>query len=430
MRGAGLRDGTRNEYQAIRTIEFAMLGGLAAAQRLGGAAKDRVSRADRRAAQRRAGRAQERLDDLVIEQLELAGVRDLLRAKSFKEVSRQLLRRLDRNFEGYIEQRIRQRTGIGIALGVPLREQIARAAEGYVSRLVSGLAVQAGPALLVIRLISGGRLDPTRLVALAGRVLREALRRKGNLVRRQEVTVRRLDEILQAIVAYPPNGSLAGFRKLLRRGVEAVSATHFLERDLRKRPDQLTELVAARQALEAELGRWVALAVSQPFGRDLGALSTRCRQALTEAEKVLAALPPGGPPTPPGEAVCVPRSFAMQSGQAQYAAQFQALRTRNRADGSPEPFVRDCLWRHPTDNGEVFVAFVTYIPPNTPGAVESGNCHGTRSDSPGEFHHSRTRYLTVSGGHRRQGEFALGGNATVLSQVLQAAEAAGVGEAC
>jgi hypothetical protein len=136
-------------------------------------------------------------------------------------------------------------------------------------------------------------------------------------------------------------------------------------------------------------------------------------------------------PKPPGAAVCVPKTIRMEyfsslgARLGEYDARFQEIAKVYPND----PYSYKCVWYASAPKDEAFVVFIGITPPGVPGRITAGNCDGTRKDSY-PFYNSRTRYLGVSGGNRKEFQNAVGGNDKILKGVLAAAEAAGVGMAC
>ena len=143
------------------------------------------------------------------------------------------------------------------------------------------------------------------------------------------------------------------------------------------------------------------------------------------------ALPGAGAVTPPTAAVCKPATIRMEyfSGLGTKLGEYDARFSRLVRTHPDDPYAFKCLWVAGGPTDEAFVVFVEVVPSGAPGRIPSGNCSGTRRDSY-PFFHSRTRYLSVSGGERKEAQRALAGNETILRGVLAAAEAAGVGAPC
>jgi hypothetical protein len=82
---------------------------------------------------------------------------------------------------------------------------------------------------------------------------------------------------------------------------------------------------------------------------------------------------------------------------------------------------------------EYFIVVVGFVPPGVAGYSPAGNCDGSRRDdttSATLFMHSRFRYLTITGGTRRSGLHADIGDASIIRQALENAEAQATGVPC
>ncbi len=426
-RSGGLRDGTLEEFVLLRTVEQQLLEADAGFGTLAGKPPPKPSAADQQAARRQAHGLDPLVGQLVEAKLDVAGLGEVLTDPSLKTIKGQLVGQLDARLQTQLEEQIRRVTGLGLAIGVPLREQVRGAAEAYVGRLLSKLLVQAGPGGIIIQLLAGDKINPARLVALLGKELREALRNKGSVGPRADRSIASLAKLEQEIVSLSPNAQLSQVRRLMRRAAAAVAATKFLEGDLRrskdpKAKDRLERLIEARESLAAHVRSYSAVIDSEPFGRDLEQSRQRADRIRADVEGLAGKLGPGAIPT---AAVCTPSTFKIEYFLAsglkggEYDAHLSELIKQDE-------FNSKCLWVATGPTDEAFVVFIAFAPPTAPGRLAAGDCART---NPSPFY-SDKRYLSVGGGHRKTGQQAVGGDVVVLKQVLAAAEAAGVGQAC
>jgi hypothetical protein len=424
MNQSGLRDGTLTELVALRALESDLLESLGRLQELAGNPPPTPSARQRRVARRATDDFAPLVRQFAAAELQVSGLEQVLEPGAIRTIGRRLRRNATEYAEAEANRALRRFTGVGIVLGVPLKEQVARAGEAAVARVFSRLVVRAGPAGIAVQILLGRTVE--RIVELVGRRLREALRGKGNLERRTTRTVDALNALAAAWDALTAGGdpSVARLRALGRRIAEAVAATSFLQRDARRRPDLLARLQAAVAETSQRIAGYTAVIESQPFATRLSDSARLADRVGVRATELAASGPqPLGQPT---AAVCVPATFTMEEFNAfgDRTGRTQEARFASLADGAHQ-YEKRCLWNW-TGGAEAFVVFVGFAPPGAPGIAVSGDCGRTSPDP----HRSDTRHITVGGGNRIEGWHAAGGDEAVLRQVLAAAEAAGVGQAC
>jgi hypothetical protein len=329
------------------------------------------------------------------------------------------------------EQELRRITGIGISLDVPLKEQIRQHAEAFLARLLSKLAVSAGPGAIVIQLVAGRLIDPARIVSLLGAKLKAALRQKGNLVGRTERTLAGFDRLRRELNALPANAAVARVRDLAREAERALNATRYLKGDLRnaRRDDLLARITAAERVLARtlRLSRFRFLLDAELLEYDFTDAIALAGRIRSDTRADVTRLAAGALPT----AAACPGPFRMEAIGSlpphdvvgQFDVRLSELERRTE-------HVYVCKYvRSDNPAAEAYVIFIALTPLGTPGAVPSGNCSGRRPDSH-PFYHSRKRYLSVSGGSRGLFTRAAGGDEAKLKEALARAEAEGVGQAC
>jgi hypothetical protein len=433
----GSSHGTREEYELLRTMTQRITeasASLAAAR----GRQTAPSAQQQAAAQRQVGLLRQLVAQKVEERLQVEGLADVLTARSFAEARGLVVGEVERRVRAYGEAELERLTGVGIALGVPLAEQVRRSAEAYLARLLAKLTVSAGPAGIVIQIVAGKLIDPARIVRLVGDGLREALRQKGELEPRTARTAAGFDALAREFEQLPDNPRLADVHRLGRRLERAVNSTRFLEGDLRraKRSDLLQRIEQARQrALDAARASLLRAQLDPelldfPFAEKIG-LVTRARDAARTLGGSATSSPGAG--ATPTAAACVP-GFTMESIRSlpphDVTGTFDVRLAGLVKTYPTSDLYYKCLYvRSDNPAAEAFVVFLELVPIGTPGAISSGNCDGRRQSSH-PFYHSRTRQLTVSGGPRGLYTRAAGGDGAKLQEALRRAEAAGVGRPC
>jgi hypothetical protein len=449
---AGAAEAARKAFEAYRTAstrygtqeEIALIAALAVDLRearghLARAAGESgvPSEAEQRAAAREVGLFQTFVALKLERRLGVEGLADVLTSTSFRDVKAKVASELQRRVRERAERELRRIVGFRIRLGVPLKQQLRDFMEAELAGMLSKLSVSAGPAGILVSLVG------SRLVALVGAKLQEALRHKGSLVQRTSRTVSGFGAQQAALRALPKDAPLDRVRALAHDAQRALAATAFLEGDLRRagRADLLAQVADARRKLEATMAvaRLRFLLDSELVGEDFRiatAFSAGVRSdAQRLAKKVGCPLAGTGAPGSGSERGVVPTakscppSFTMESIQSlpPYAKTGEFRATFSRIE-KHATYGSKCLYL--TDGGnEAFVVFLDYNPPNVPGVLASGDCGRSWPDSP-PFYRSRKRFLTVSGGERGMFTRAAGGNEAILKQALALAEAEGVGHAC
>ncbi len=440
-RKAKTRYGTQEEIGLIATVAISLREARGNLERAAGEAAA-PKPAEVEAAEREVGLFQTFIAVRIENRLGVEGLADVLMSTSFREMRDKVVSEIHSTLRKRAEAEIKRLTGIGVRLGVPLKQQIRDFLEAQLSRQLSRLVVAAGPAGIFVSILG------QRIFNLVGDALKKALRQKGNLDDRTETALAGFERLRRSLNALPPNAPLDKVREAVRSAQRALGATTFLIGDLEraKRQDLLTDLRDA----EADLKRTLSLSKrrflldSDLVGEDFGFAVSAMSKLRADVERIAKKLgckvapPSGGGATSPGTgkpptaAVCTPTTIRMEYHSSlggklgEYDAVFGQLVQVYPSD----PYVYKCLWMtQPGGTVEAFVAFIDFIPAGTPGRIGSGDCGRNRPDSP-PFYHSRKRYLTVSGGNRGSFQNALGGNEKVLKGVLAAAEAAGVGQAC
>lgn len=443
-RKAKTRYGTQEELRLITSIGTGLREARGNLRKAAGEA-EAPSRADVDAALKEVGLFQTFVAIKIEDRLAIEGLADVLMSRSFREMRDKVVREIHAQLRTRAEAEITRLTGLRIRLGVPLKQQIEDFLRAEFSRLLSRLVITAGPAGIFVSMIGD------RIFSLIGKALKEALRGKGNLEARTDTTLTGFDRLRRQLNALPPNAPMDKVRAAVREAQRALGATKFLKGDLERA--KRNDLVLDLEDAEADLTRTLSLSKrrflldSDLVGEDFGIAVAAMRAVRTDVERVAKKLgctvaPPasggggGGGPSdkgkPPTGAVCTPKTIRMEYFSSlggklgEYDAPFSKLVKVYPTD----PYYYKCLWvTQPGGSTEAFVAAIEIIPIGTPGRIPSGNCAGTRPDSP-PFYHSRKRQLTVSGGNRAMFQNAVGGNEKVLKSVLAAAEAAGVGQAC
>ncbi len=441
-RKAKTRYGTQEELRLIASIGIDLREARGNLQKAAGETAT-AKPAEIDAAVREVGLFQTFVAIKIEDRLGVEGLADVLTSRSFREMRDKVVREIHSKLRKRAEAEIKRLTGIGIRLGVPLKEQIRDFLQAEFSRLLSRLVVTAGPAGILVSIIG------ERIFNLIGDALKAALRNRGNLDGRAQTMLAGFERLRRSLNELPPNAPLDKVRTAVRQAQQALGSTAFLIGDLEraKRNDLLLDLKDA----EADLKRTLSLSTrrflldSDLMGKDFGIAVSAMASVRADVERIAKKLgckvaPPsggGGGASPPGKgkpptaAVCKPTTirieyFSSLGGKlGEYNAVF------NRIEKVPTAtLTHKCLWFvEGSTTSESFVAFISYIPIGTPGTVPSGDCFRNRPDSP-PFYHSRKRQLSVSGGNRQSFQNALGGNEKVLKGVLAAAEAAGVGTAC
>ena len=449
-RNAKSRYGLQEEIQLITRIALDLRESKGSLAKVAGEAAT-TSKADQQAALKQVGIFRTVIALELESRLEVEGLADVLTSTSFRDVKAKVAGELERRLRTRAEQELKRMTGLGVRLGVPLKEQMKDFLRAEFSRLLSRLVVSSGPAAIVISIVGGRIFDPGKLVDLIGAKLRAALRQKGNLDERSATSMASLERNRRALNALPGDAQVDKVRAAVRDAQRALNATKFLVADLERA--RRAELLAGLKAAVKDLERTISLSKrrflldSALLGEDFGVGIAAMKAFRSEAERLsrkLGCKPPPAPTAgggsgggtadkgkPPTAAVCVPKTIRMEyfsslgAKLGEYDARFDRLVKLNPDD----PYSYKCLWVGTGPTDEAFVVFIGFAPPNTPGRVAAGNCDGTKTDNY-PFYNSRKRYLGVSGGERKSFQRALGGNEKILKSVLAAAEAAGVGRAC
>jgi hypothetical protein len=432
-RKANTRYGTQEEIELITSVAVDLRVGRALLGRAAGESGV-ASAAEQAAAEREVGLFQAVVAQKIEDRLRIEGLGDVLRSTSFAEMKNKVVAELQTRLRTRAESELRRLTGLRIRLDVPLREQIRDVLENELSRAISRLGISAGPAGIVISLLGA------RLVELVGARLEEALRHKGSLPERTTRTVAGFAALQAELRKLPSDATLDRVRAVVRDSQRALGATRFLEGDLRRagRTDLLTQLSTAREKLKRTLSvaRYRFLLDSALVGEDFRIGIDYAARVRADAERLAkkagCTLPSSGGPSDEGKAASAsacPALSTMESIQSlpPYAVSGTFPVRFSRFEKTDDHGAK-CLYV--TENGnEAFVIFISWVPPDLPGRIASGDCSRTRPDSP-PVYNSRKRYLGVSGGERGMFTRALGGNGKVLLQALALAEAQGVGRAC
>lgn len=442
-RGARTRYGTQEEIGLIAEIGRDLREARASLARVAGE-PGAPSAKERTAAEKEIGVFQQVVAVKLADRLGVEGLAEVLTAPSFRAASREVSRQVGSLVRKQAEAELKRLVGLRIRLDVPLRQQVRDFLEAELSRAISRLAIAAGPAGIVVTIF--GR----RIFSLVGAKLREALRTKGDLDRRTAVTVTGFGSLRRRLNELRADSPLDRVRPVIRDAQRALGATGFLEGDLRRarRNDLLAKVAEAGRALRRTLALTTFRFVldSDLVGEDFGIAVRYTEKVRADAERLARKLgctvelppsdpgpPPRGRPKEPTAATCPP-PFPME------VVNFSGVRVgeftvtgptlqRTYPDDPGRPYSFKCLYFNPGDRGENFVVFVDVVPPDVPGTIPSGNCSGSRPDTPPSFH-SRTRYLSVSGGTRREGNRAVGGDAKIVRAALTRAEAQRVGLPC
>ena len=431
-RDSKVNDGSLTEADQLRTMQNELLEALGRLQKLTGAAPPRPSKSQRRAAQRATDDADGVVKHLVKETLRANGLEDIVKGPVLRNIGR----RVERNAKSFVHEEanraLKRFTGVGIVVGVPLKQQVVGAAQAAVARSFSKFLVSAGPGGIAIQLLLGSKVE--RVINLVGKALTNALRFKGRLKQRTERSIRSLNAAAKAWRELQAKGNpgIDELRKLARRMAEAVNGTKFLQGDLRaKNPELAAQLQTALNEVTALLGGYTHVLESEPFRVSLSQTAANAERARAAAAAVLAKLPAStpGPLTIPTGAVCQPSKITLEqfdlngnpTGKKANATFKEPIR-----DQPGSSYQKNCLWFWDDGSGEAFIVTVGYAPPNAQGTIPAGDCDHNSNDP----RRSDKRYLGVGGGHRSIVWGAVGGDDSVLLTTLAAAEGAGVGQAC
>ncbi len=442
-RTAKTRYGTQEEIQLITTVALELREARANLAAVAGETSS-PSAAEQQAAEREVSLFQTFVSLEIEDRLGVEGLADVLTTQGFRGIKDKVVSELHQRVRVRAEAELRRLTGLRIRLNVPLKQQIRDFMEGELSRLISKLAVSAGPAGIVISLVAGRILNPGKLVDIAADALKKLLRPKGNVAKRASTSLKGLEELRRALNELRPDTPIDRVRSVVRQAQRELGRTRFLEGDLaREKQDALlAELRGAKDRLERTIKRtrFRFLLDSQLVGENFGiaiAFAAKVRADADRLAKKLGCEPSAGgdggggvPPAkggPPTAATCPP-AFTMEyfnvSGVklGEFAVTGPTL-TRVYPN---DPYFHKCVYFNPADKGENFVVFISTIPPGIQGRLPSGDC-GHTTDSPFA---SDKRYVTVGGGTRREGNHAVGGDQKIVLQALRLAEAQGVGRAC
>lgn len=430
-RDSKVRDGSLTEADQLRTMQNELLEALGRLQKLAGAAPPRPSKSQRRAAQRATDDADGVVKHLVKETLRANGLEDIVKGPVLRNIGRRVERNAKSFAHGEANRALKRFTGVGIVVGVPLKQQVAGAAQAAVARSFSKFLVSAGPGGIAIQLLLGSKVE--RVINLVGKALTNALRFKGRLKQRTARSIRTLNALAQAWRELQAKGNpgLDELRKLARRMAEAVNGTKFLQGDLRaKNPELAAQLQTALGEVTSLLGGYTHVLESEPFRVSLSQTAANAARARAAAAKVLAKLPAATPEplTIPTGAVCQPSTITLE----QFVNDSPTGTKRNATFKGPirdqpgSSYQKNCLWFWDDGSGEAFIVTVGYAPPTAQGTIPGGDCDHN-SNNPRQ---SDKRYLTAGGGNRSIGWHAVGGDDSVLLTTLAAAEGAGVGQAC
>lgn len=119
---------------------------------------------------------------LVKETLRANGLEDIVKGPVLRNIGRRVERNAKSFAHGEANRALKRFTGVGIVVGVPLKQQVAGAAQAAVARSFSKFLVSAGPGGIAIQLLLGSKVE--RVINLVGKALTNALRFKGRLKQR------------------------------------------------------------------------------------------------------------------------------------------------------------------------------------------------------------------------------------------------------
>lgn len=165
---------------------------------------------------------------LVKETLRANGLEDIVKGPVLRNIGRRVERNAKSFAHGEAHRALKRFTGVGIVVGVPLKQQVAGAAQAAVAtRTFSKFFVSAGPGGIAIQLLLGSKVE--RVINLVGKALTNALRFKGRLKQRTARSIRSLNALAQAWRELQAKGNpgLDELRQLARRMAEAVNGTKF-----------------------------------------------------------------------------------------------------------------------------------------------------------------------------------------------------------
>lgn len=249
---ARLRYGTLEEFGLLRSVLASLYTARTGMSSLVGESTRPPTAAEEASARREVSLFRHVVAAKIAERFRTEGLEDVLTARSLRELKDAVVAELHGRLKTRIEQELRRITGVGISIGVPLKVQIRQQAELALSRLLSKLVFNAGPAGILIQLVAGKFVDPGRIVTMVGAKLREALRPKGNLASRTRQSLQTLEASRRSLNALARNAPTDRARSALRDADRAIHATRFLLGDLRRAGDttRLKQIAAARQSLE------------------------------------------------------------------------------------------------------------------------------------------------------------------------------------
>ncbi len=215
--------------------------------------------------------AKEKVEDQVIaglrneltagvdQRLGVTGLTEALTTAGLRGARNAIVSELETALRGEVERQIKRLTGLGLTLGVPVKEQLAIAAEQALVRLLSKVAASSTPAGILVQIVG------SKVIRLVGDALRKAFRGTGNLEGRTARTLKGFDNRLSDLATAVASGNAKTVRRAVAQAERALGATGFLKGDLkRKRRVDLLDSIAGK---ESQL-RAAVDAAKEQFGID------------------------------------------------------------------------------------------------------------------------------------------------------------------
>lgn len=214
----------------------------------------------------------------VDEHLGVTGLTEALSTGGLRGARNAIESQIRTALHGEIERQIKRLTGLGLALGVPVKEQLAIAAEQALVRLLAKIAAKSTPAGILVELIG------SKVIHFVGDAIRKAFRGSGKLDSRTAKTLKGLENRLADLATAVASGDARRVKRVIGQAERALGATGFLKDDLkRKRRVELLDSIAAK---ESEL-RAAVDAAKEQFGIDSPLAAIDFGKAIDLVDKVV-----------------------------------------------------------------------------------------------------------------------------------------------
>ena len=195
----------------------------------------------------------------VDERLGVTGLTEALTTGGLRAAREAIASEVRGALRGEIERQIKRLTGLGLVLGVPVKEQIAIAAEQALVRLLAKIAAKSTPAGILVELVG------SKVIRFVGDALRKALRGTGNLEGRTTRTLTGFENRLADLAAAVASEDVKKVKRVIGQVERALGATGFLKDDLKRK--RRADLLGAIAGKESELRAAVDSAKEQ-YGID------------------------------------------------------------------------------------------------------------------------------------------------------------------